>query len=59
MEDYQNKLQKLNTLLVKKADEILVSTYEDPTIDTPKLKNELQTLAFTFLQDYITKTKPQ
>jgi hypothetical protein len=59
LEDFGDKLKKLNDVLVDKGNEFLTEASNDNSIDTAKLKTEIYELADQSIQTFISKYKPK
>jgi hypothetical protein len=57
--DFGDKIQKLNNVLVDKANEFLSEVSNDKTIDAAKLKNELFDIGKQGINTFISKYKPK
>jgi hypothetical protein len=59
IEDFGDKLKKLNDVLVDKGNELLTEAGSDNSIDTAKLKTEIFELGKQSIQTFISKYKPK
>ena len=59
IEDFGDKLKKLNDVLVEKGNEFLIEAGNDNSIDTVKLKTEIFDLGKQSIQTFISKYKPK
>lgn len=59
IEDFGDKLKKLNDVLVDKGNELLTEAGSDNSIDTAKLKTEIFELGKQSIQKFISKYKPK